>query len=206
MAEGGSITDLIDASVDATIGALEAGSTPVPRDSRRSIGGGLVASTPARASPVRIMHSSGVSRKEYIMATSREIQELRDAGLHAAADGMQQALDRYIAGEAGPGSGSAGGGSSTAVPPAVQADKHAGFDLEKAFQKAVFEQSDVKALKGTIGIGSTPDSVRVAVAVVLQRVANVQGGPVISAIIHQALLLDPVQCIAVMDPDWQLAS
>ena len=36
------------------------------------------------------------------MATSSEIQELRDAGLHAAADGMQQALDRYIAGEAGP--------------------------------------------------------------------------------------------------------
>ena len=63
------------------------------------------------------------------MATSREIQELRDAGLHAAAEGMQQALDRYIAGEAGPGSGSTGGGSSTAVPPAVQADKFAGFEV-----------------------------------------------------------------------------
>ena len=114
------------------------------------------------------------------MATSSEIQELRDAGLHAAADGMQQALDRYIAGEAGPGSGSAGVGSSTAVPPAVPADKFAGFDLKEAFQKGVFEQGDVKALKGTIGISSTPDSVRVAVAVVLRHVANIQGGPVIS--------------------------
>ena len=159
------MSDLIDA-VGETIGALEDGSmaTPAVRDPRRAtIGTGRIASTPAPEAPARLMHPSGVSRREYITATKHEIQGLRDDGLHAEADRWQQALNRYIDGETGPGSSASGVGSSTTVPPAVPADKYAGSDLKEAFQKAVSNKGDVTALKGTIGINSTPHSVRGAV-------------------------------------------
>ena len=157
----GRISDLLDAAVDETIGALEDGSTPmpaVPTARRATFGGGRVASTPFPEP--RLLHSGGVSFREHIHSVSRDIQGLRDDGLHEAADELQQALNQYIRESVGPGSGSTGSGSSTAVLPAVQSDKYAGSDLKEAFQKAVSEKSDVKALKGTIGLDSTPHSVR----------------------------------------------
>ena len=178
----GRISDLIDA-VDDTIDALEEGSTPVPAvptARRATIGAGRVASTPA--TEPRLMPSGLDACREHIHAVSRQI--------------MQQALNRYIDESVGLGSGSTGGGSSTAVPPAVQPDKFAGSDLKEAFQKAVSEKSDVKALKGTIGLDSTPHSVRGAVMTILQHLVNVKDGALISALVHQALLLDPVRCIA----------
>jgi hypothetical protein len=65
----------------------------------RPSGLGSSASTPAPESPARPLHPSGVSRREHITATKREIQGLRDDGLHAEADRWQQALNRYIDGE-----------------------------------------------------------------------------------------------------------
>ena len=196
MAEG-RISDLLSAAVDATIGALEEGSTTTPavRDSRRAtIGGVRIASTPAPETPARLMHPDGMSRVEYITMTKADILELRANGLAEEADELAATLTRYL--RSGSGSGSAGAGSSATAPPTVPADKYAGSDLKDAFQKAVSNKNDVTALKGTIGLNSTPHSVRVAVMTILQHLANVQDGPLISAIIHQALLLDPIRCIA----------
>ena len=192
MAEG-RISDLIDAAVDATIGALEDGSTATPavRGSRRAtIGGARIASTPAPESPARFTYPD----LEYITQSKAVILELRANGLEEEAAELAATLTRYL--RSGPCSGSAGAGSSATVTPTVPADKYAGSDLKEAFQKAVSNKNDVTALKGTIGLNSTPHSVRVAVMTILQHLVNVQDGPLISALIHQALLLDPIRCIA----------
>jgi hypothetical protein len=152
MAEG-RISDLIDAAVDETIGALEDGSTATPavRGSRRAtIGGARIASTPAPESPARFMYPD----LEYITQSKAVILELRANGLEEEAAELAATLTRYL--RSGPGSGSAGAGSSATVTPTVPADKYAGSDLKEAFQKAVSNKNDVTALKGTIGLNSTP--------------------------------------------------